>query len=154
MLPYHSTQRVPRTLLPLINGCALLDSVAAPVLGFAEAASKAAVEQAAQMPASAEVVSTTPDVAILVTNFAGFFNEDSLRAVMANFGVICACVLLPPDLEAPRGGRRVLVQYVDAAVVARVVAGLTAFEIGGFLLGVATAPVALVARYLQVPVLH
>ena len=86
------------------------------------------------------------DVAVLVSNFADFFDESTLCGLMAKFGAVDACKLLPTDV-AINPGRIALVQYSDARVAARVVAHLTSFIVGGLLLGVAAAPAALVACY-------
>lgn len=86
-------------------------------------------------------------VVILVSNIANFLSERALRAMLAEFGVVIACMILPPETST-KPGHRALIQYADAAVAARVVGGLTNFEVGGQLLVVAAAPVALVERYL------
>ena len=87
------------------------------------------------------------DVTVLVSNIADFLNERALRAMMAEFGTVVACVVLPPD-AVTGASQRALIQYADAAVAARVVAGLPDFKVGRLLLGVAAAPAVLVARHL------
>ena len=86
-------------------------------------------------------------VVVLVSNIASFLSERVLRAMLAEFGVVIACMLLPPEAST-KPGRRALIQFADAAVAARLVGGLTNFEVGGQLLAVAAAPVALAARYI------
>jgi hypothetical protein len=88
------------------------------------------------------------DTVIVVSNISDYFDEATLRAVMAAFGKVGAFVLLPADVTT-QVDRQALVKYEDAAVAARVVAGLAACTDGWLQLSVAAAPAAIMARHLK-----
>ena len=110
--------------------------------------SSAAVQDLFAMPKVSPALPACND-AVLISNFAGFFNVTTLREMMAEFGDVVACVLLPPDGLMPTN-RCALIQYADATVMARVIASMAAsdFEVGGLVLHVVAAPAALTERHL------
>ena len=129
---------------------------AASILGTGTASampSTSAVTSAPAAPAAAPSGvapdDATPTDVIVVTSLPSFIDADGIREIVASFGEVTLCVMVPAVPGEPADApRTALVAYADASLIDAAIGGLNGLAIADAPMGLARAPAGLVATVL------